>query len=102
MRIDPQIPAPDAAATSSVSNQRSGAAANAAAGASGQPNDTVQLSAAQTVLSSLVSQLANVPDVRQQKVDALRAQIQSGQYQASNEQVANAIVDELVGPDSNG
>ena len=102
MRIDPQIPATDPTATSSVSNQRSGAAANTSSGVSGEPSDTVQLSSAQSVLSSLVSQLANVPDVRQQKVDALRVQIQSGQYQIDNQQVANAIVDELLGPGSNG
>ena len=101
MRIDPQIPTTDATAVTSASNQRSGAAANTSGGVAGAPTDSVQLSSAQSVLSSLVLQLANVPDVRQQKVDALRTQIQSGQYQIHNQQVANAIVDELVGP-SNG
>lgn len=103
MRIDPQIPAAGTTGTDRLNQLYSGGASNnPPAAASSQPNDTVQLSDTQATLSTLVSQLSNVPDVRQSKVDALRSQIQSGQYQIDNHQVANAIVDELVGPSGNG
>jgi flagellar biosynthesis anti-sigma factor FlgM len=102
MRIEPRIPAADSAAINTANNQRPGAAANTPGGVAGKPSDTVQLSSTQSVLSSLVTQLGNVPDVREQKVDALRAQIQSGQFRIDKPQVANAIVDELLGPNSNG
>jgi negative regulator of flagellin synthesis FlgM len=92
MRIDPQIPGANTAGTGSVSSSRTGGATtSSSAPASGQPNDTVQLSANQTTLSRLVSHSASVPEIRQDKVDALRTQIQSGQFQRSNEQAANAI-----------
>lgn len=36
--------------------------------------------------------LANVPDVRQDKVDALKSAIQNGTYQVSNESFAEKLV----------
>ena len=38
------------------------------------------------------SALANVPDVRQDKVDALKSAIQNGTYQVSNESFAEKLV----------
>ena len=103
MRIDPQIPAAGAAGADWLNELYSGGVStNTAAASSSQPKDTVQLSDTQATLSNLVSQLSNVPDIRQAKVDALRSQIQSGQYQIDNHRVASAIVDELVGPNGNG
>jgi flagellar biosynthesis anti-sigma factor FlgM len=98
MRIDPQIPGAVTSGTDAVSS-RTGAAANTSSSAptSGEPNDTVQLSANQTTLSRLVSHLATVPEIRQDKVASLRAEIQSGQFQRSNDQVAGAIVNEHLG-----
>jgi anti-sigma28 factor (negative regulator of flagellin synthesis) len=49
-----------------------------------------------------VTQLASVPDVRQDKVASLRAEVESGQFQRSNDQVAGAIIDEHLRPGSNG
>lgn len=102
MRIDPQVPALDTSATNLVTDARTGAAANAAAQVAGVPNDTVQLSGNQVTLSRLVAQLATLPDVRQERIDALRSAIQSGQFNPSNDEVAGAIVNELAGPTSNG
>jgi flagellar biosynthesis anti-sigma factor FlgM len=99
MRIDPQIPGAITSGTDPVSTSRPGAGAKTStpANISGEPNDTVQLSTQQATLSRLVSQLASVPDVRQEKVASLRAEIQSGQFQRSDEQVAAAIVNEHFG-----
>lgn len=96
MKINPGIPAPDNTATSQVSNSRSGAARNASS-ISGEPQDTVQLSSGQATIRQLVTQLAKVPDVRQQKINSLSLAIQSGQYQPTNDQVAGAIVKDLFG-----
>jgi flagellar biosynthesis anti-sigma factor FlgM len=101
MRIDPQIPAADNSATSRVNDARSGAVKNTPPPVSSAPQDTVQLSSSQTTVSQLVAQLSQVPYVREQKVSALRLEIQSGQFQRTNEQVAGAIVNELFGIDSN-
>jgi anti-sigma28 factor (negative regulator of flagellin synthesis) len=48
-----------------------------------------------------MAQLANVHDVRQPRIDALRSEIQSGNFYRSNQQVAGAIVNELFGAASN-
>jgi flagellar biosynthesis anti-sigma factor FlgM len=102
MRIDPRISAADNPGTTRVGDSQSGAAKNTSAPISGGPNDTVQLSSGQVTAHHLVAQLANVPEIRQPMVDALRAEIQSGKFQRSNQQVAGAIVNELFGSASNG
>jgi flagellar biosynthesis anti-sigma factor FlgM len=60
------------------------------------PNDTVQLSSEQTTLRRLTTQLQQVPEVRSDRVQALRTQIQSGTFHGSNQQVAGALVNELT------
>ena len=98
MRINPQIPPVDSTPTNPVADARSGAARPAAQPpAAGQLNDTVQLSSSTTTVRQLLTQLEQVPEIRQEKVSSLRSQIQSGQFQRSNEQVAGAMVNELLG-----
>ncbi len=97
MRINPQIPPVDSTATTPVSDARSGAAKAAQPSAVVQPNDTVQLSSSTAAVRQLLTQLDQVPEIRQERVSSLRSQIQSGQFQHSNEQVAGAIVNELFG-----
>jgi hypothetical protein len=53
------------------------------------------------MVRQLMSQLSQVPDIRQEKVDALRSEIQSGQFHRSNDQVAGALVTQLFGINSN-
>jgi flagellar biosynthesis anti-sigma factor FlgM len=97
MRIDPQIPAAENTGTSRVNDAQSGAAKGASTPLTSGPNDTVQLSSGQATVRQLVTQLSQIPDVRQDKVNALAAQIQSGTFQRSNEQVAGAITSQLLG-----
>jgi negative regulator of flagellin synthesis FlgM len=53
--------------------------------------DTVNLST--SVLRDLVAEEArNTPDVRQEKVDALKAQISSGQYQINTQDIAAELL----------
>jgi flagellar biosynthesis anti-sigma factor FlgM len=102
MRIDPQIPATENSGTNRVNDNQSGAAKASSASSAGQPNDTVHLSSDQATVRQLVSQLSQIPDVRQKQVSALRSEVQSGQFQRSNEQVAGAIATQLLGINSNG
>jgi len=102
MRIDPQIPASENTGTNRVNDARSAATKGSSTASVGQPNDTVQLSSGEATVRQLVSQLSQVPDIRQEKVNALQTEIQAGQFQRSNEQVAGAVVSQLLGINSNG
>ena len=97
MRIDPHIPASQNSATERAKEVRSAASKGTTAARFAQPNDTVQLSSGQATIRQLVSQLNQVPEVRQEQVNALRLQVQSGQYKRTNEQVAGAIANQLLG-----
>jgi flagellar biosynthesis anti-sigma factor FlgM len=101
MRIDPQIPAAENSGTNRVGDSQSGAAKRSSAPPAAEPSDTVQLSSDQATVRQLVSQLSQVPDVRQERVNSLRSEIQSGQFQRSNDQVAGAVVTQLLGVNSN-
>jgi len=57
---------------------------------SGTEVDAASLSTSSTV-SALAAQLRQMPDVRQERVAALRQAIQSGEYQVSDEQIADAL-----------
>lgn len=102
MRIDPQNPVPANTSTSRVTEAQTGAARSSSLSAASEPNDTVQLSSGAATVRQLVSQLAQVPDIRPQQVSALRSEVESGQFNRSNDQVAGAIVAQQFGPNSTG
>ena len=100
MRIDPQNPAVAISASSGASGVDSAQASQVKGSqrsASASPNDTVQLSSGQATVRQLVSQLDQVPDVRQDQVNSLRLAISSGQYNPTNSQVAEALVAQSFG-----
>lgn len=53
-----------------------------------------------TGVQALKAQLAsaNLPSVRQERVQALRLAVQNGSYNVSNQQIAQAIHSDLFGP----
>ena len=53
--------------------------------------DSTVLTEHQDAVSVLQAQANALPDQRQEKVDALRASIQNGEYQVSPEQIAAAM-----------
>jgi flagellar biosynthesis anti-sigma factor FlgM len=61
--------------------------------ANSTPTTSVQTADSGVTLSSqeLQTKLAETPDIRQDRVDALRKAMQDGTYQVSNEDLANAI-----------
>jgi flagellar biosynthesis anti-sigma factor FlgM len=97
MRIDPQNQTPASSGTGGVENSQSGQAKGLQKSASNGPSDTVQLSSGQATVRQLVSQLGQVPDVRQGQVNSLRSAISSGKYKPSNDQVASALAEQLFG-----
>lgn len=64
------------------------------AGSTGNVNTTDQVSFSTIGRDMQIAKaaLANVPDVRQDKVDALKSAIQNGTYQVSNESFAEKLV----------
>ena len=77
------------------------------AGSSTKPDfQTIELAAAsdETRFSSasnaggLLSQLKQMPDVRQQRMQALKDAIQSGKYRVSDRQIASALYAKLLAP----
>ena len=64
---------------------------------SGQPagEDRATLSSDSTSVGSLVTMALNTPS-RQDKVDALRQAVSSGQYQIDPDKIASAMIDEQV------
>jgi len=61
--------------------------------------DGASLSSGSNV-SALTAQVKQMPDVRQERVAALRQAVQSGQYQVSDKQIAEALHAQLLGPGS--
>ncbi len=75
-------------AVRSQSGAQSGAASSVAGG------DTVQLSGKHGEIQQLSAQVANVPDVRADRVAPLQAKVQSGGYQPDSQKVADAMLAE--------
>ena len=76
---------------------RSKATSNAKADVSNTvPEDTAVLSTSEDAVRSLESEIQNLPDVRQERVAALRSAIESKQYSVSPEKIADAIYREIA------
>jgi flagellar biosynthesis anti-sigma factor FlgM len=97
MRIDPQNQTPASSGTSAVDNAQSAQVKSSQKPLAGEPSDTVQLSSGQATIRQLVSQLGQVPDIRQGQVNSLRTAIASGKYNPSNDKVAGSIAEQLLG-----
>jgi negative regulator of flagellin synthesis FlgM len=102
MRIDPNQGAqrlpenennvagnPSAAGQSAASQSRT---------AAGNPlgEDQAQLSGAHAQVQALAAQVAQFPEVRQEKVSALKQVVADGSYQVSAKQVAGALFDHMA------
>ena len=62
----------------------------------GLGDDQAQLSGAHAQVEALAAQASQLPEVRQERVQALRQAVQGGQYRASPEQVAGAMFAHLL------
>ncbi len=98
MRIDLNPgaqPLPESSRSSSQSSATSASAASASA-ASPLGEDQAQLSGAHVQVQTLVAQALQLPEIRQEKVNALRQAVLGGSYQPSSTKVAAALFAHLV------
>lgn len=65
-----------------------------ASGAEAATGDTISLSNEAKLRTEAHRAATNAPDVRQEKVDALKAQVDSGAYTVDSRQVAEKLVKE--------
>lgn len=72
------------------------AAKSSSSSALGTGEDQAVLSGTLVEVQALVAQASQLPEVRQERVTALRQAVQSGTYQASPEQVAGAVFAHLL------
>jgi flagellar biosynthesis anti-sigma factor FlgM len=97
MRVDAPLSSPENVQTQTV--ERSGSTAQqqgrSAPVASGQ--DQAQFSVDNDTIQSLKATLSQVPEVRQDRVDALRQALSRGSYQVSDEQLSDAMGSDLLG-----
>ena len=95
MRINPnQLAQPVAEGTRTSSQNAASAQAQAAKGALGE--DQAQLSGTHVQAQVLTAQALQFPEVRQEKVSALRQVVENGSYHPSVRQVADAIFTQLL------
>jgi hypothetical protein len=99
---DPQIPAGDNSGTKRANDFQSEGTKGPSVPGIGWLNDSEHPSSDETTVRRLVSHLSRVPDVRQEQVNALRSEIESGQFQRGNDVVAGAVLAELFGTRSSG
>jgi flagellar biosynthesis anti-sigma factor FlgM len=99
MRIDSNHGAQPLAENQAASQAANGAAsakaqstAAAAAGSSALGEDQAQLSGAHVQIQALVGQALQLPEVRQERVQALRQAVVAGKYQPSANDVAGALL----------
>jgi flagellar biosynthesis anti-sigma factor FlgM len=101
MKIDPTIqPASSSQSEAVTSAKKSGAQApqqKTGATSSSTSGDTFQVSTRQAEIQSLTGQLANVPDVRSERVAPLKAAVQQNNYNPESAQVADAMLRDQSG-----
>lgn len=97
IRVQPGQPEVDLSSNASLSSAKSGQAQSAAGQASSAYSDLNALAGAEDTasISSVPGQLSGDLPVRQERVDALRSQIESGTYTVNAHAVANAMFQNL-------
>jgi len=102
MKIDPRIQNPSDLQSDSVKNTRKSIAQPSATRSdsttsSAVSGDTFQVSSTQAELQKLSAQMANVPDVRAERVAPLKAAVAQKSYNPDSGKVADAMLAEQAG-----
>lgn len=102
MKIDPTIQFPNDPQSDRLTNSASKASqsqgpGNASGAGSASGEDTFSLSSAHGEVQTLTANLANVPEVRTPRVNALQQRVSSGTYQPDSQKVADAIIADQAG-----
>jgi flagellar biosynthesis anti-sigma factor FlgM len=85
------------ATTESNRNAQNNPASASSSSSTALGEDQAQLSGVHVQVQALAAQASQLPEVREERVYALRQAIQGGQYQAAPEQVAGAVVAHMIG-----
>ena len=94
MRIDSNQGPQQAGESNAAGSQNTVGAGNSASYAIAE--DQAQLSGAHTQVDALAAQASQLPEIREDRVLALKQAVESGRYSASPEQVAGAVVDSMI------
>jgi len=95
MRVDAPLSFPENLQPDKVARSGSPTQQNRSAPV-GSDQDQTQLSVDNQTIQHLQSALSQVPEIRQERVNALRQAVNSGQYQVSDQQLSNAMSSDLV------
>ena|ERR1051326_5422469 len=60
----------------------------------GNPSDLVKISPRAEVIARLIARVTKLPDLRQERVDTIRALVQAGAYYPDSREIAQAIIDD--------
>lgn len=95
MRIDGSLPIPENLQPGKVS--RSGLGSQQSSSSVGGPGqDQARLSVDSAKVQQLQASLSQVPEVRQERVNALSQAVSGGSYQISDQQLSDAIGSDLL------
>jgi negative regulator of flagellin synthesis FlgM len=96
MRVDNPVSIPENLQPQKVARIGSSSQQNRSAPVdSGQ--DETQLSVDSSTIQQLNANLSQVPEIRQERVDALRQAVSSGSYEVSDQQLSDAVASDLFG-----
>ena len=100
MRVSSKPSSPGAAPVSGVSKPAAGSQVNAPSSVQSPEavGDALSVSSTAQFIAAAQAHLAKVPDIRMDRVDALKAQLDSDQYHPDGEAVAKGIVKEYTPP----
>ena len=97
MRIDlNQGPQPSRRVTAGSAPNSAARGSSSASNALGGEEDQAQLSGAHGQVQALAAQASQLPEVRQERVHALRQAILGGQYPPSSDKVAGAVFEYMI------
>lgn len=101
MRIDANtgaqgLPETERSGTQSAASVGQASATGASANVLGE--DQAELSGTHIQVQVLTAQALQLPEVRQEKVNALRQVVQDGTYQPSSDQIADAMFTHMLQP----
>lgn len=100
MRVTSKPSSPGTAPVTGVSKPAASSQVNAPSAVQGSEavGDALSVSSTAQFIAVAQAHLAKVPDIRVDKVDALKAQLESDQYNPDGEAVARGIVKEHTPP----
>jgi negative regulator of flagellin synthesis FlgM len=102
MKIDPNIQFPIDPQSDRVTNSPgktvpSQGSTSSSGTSSANGEDTFNLSSTHSQVQTLTASLANVPEVRTQRVSALQQKVNSGNYLPNSQNIADAILADQAG-----